>query len=67
MDARVVEDYETREKNIESLLKQFEKKKHKLEKQRQNYDDLKKGWIDQVEEMINVTALFVVVDVLKNE
>ncbi len=58
VDARVVEEYENREKTIETLLKQYEKKKQKLENQRQNYEDLKKNWIEQVDDMINVVFFY---------
>lgn len=52
VDEKVVEDFRHREKQIEQLKKQYENKKNKLDSQRANYEELKNGWIDEVEKMI---------------
>ncbi len=53
VDDRVVEEYEQREKLIEKRKRNLEKLRTKLTQQKDNYEELKNGWLEQVETIIN--------------
>jgi chromosome segregation ATPase len=52
VDEKIVEEFNKRNKEIEKLRNEVNKKKEKLENYQQDYEDLKNGWIEKVEEMI---------------
>ncbi len=52
VDERVVEEYEERERVIERKKRELEKLRTKLARQRSNYEELKNGWLEEVERII---------------
>lgn len=56
-----MKEFYERQKVIEKLQKDYEKKKNKLENQKQNYDALKNSWVEEVEQMIkDINEKFIV-------
>lgn len=69
VDKQVIDDFNERTKKIEQLRKECAKREAKLVSHKNNYEELKNSWFNQVEQMISVisekfTELFRIINCL---